>query len=227
MQSCSLQHHTLLPLVTSTTGCCFHFGSASSFFMDLFLHSFPVAYWAPTDLRGPFFSVISLPFHTVHEVLKARILKWFAIPFTSGPRFVRTFHHDLISWASLIAQLVKNPPAMPETVVWSLGGKIPRRRERLSHQGSPRILEWLAYPFSRRLSQPRGWTRVSCIAGRFFTNWAIREARSYLYLIEFCMTLLLALETPLVFHIVQTSIRGSSGDGVPTLGDHRLQPALS
>ena len=44
----------------------------------------------------------------------------------------------------------------------------------LSHQGSPRILEWLAYPFCG-LSQPRNWTRVSCIAGGFFTNWAIRD----------------------------------------------------
>ena len=34
-----------------------------------------------------------LPFHTVHGVLKARIMKWFAIPFC-GPRFVRTLHHD-------------------------------------------------------------------------------------------------------------------------------------
>ena len=32
--------------------------------------------------------------HTVHGVPKARIQKWFAIPFSSGPRFVRTFHHD-------------------------------------------------------------------------------------------------------------------------------------
>ena len=38
---------------------------------------------------------IFLPFHTVHGVLKARILKWFAIPFSSGPHFVRTLHHDL------------------------------------------------------------------------------------------------------------------------------------
>ena len=37
---------------------------------------------------------IILPFHTVHGVLKARLLKWFAIPFSSGPRFVRTLHHD-------------------------------------------------------------------------------------------------------------------------------------
>ena len=40
---------------------------------------------------------IFLPFHTVHGVLKARILKChsvFAIPFSSGPRFARTVHHD-------------------------------------------------------------------------------------------------------------------------------------
>jgi len=34
----------------------------------------------------------------------------------------------------------------------------------LSHQGSPRILEWVAYPFSRGSSQPRNQTGVSCIA---------------------------------------------------------------
>ena len=48
----------------------------------------------------------------------------------------------------------------------------------LSHQGSPRILEWVAYPFSGRSSQPRNWTRVSYIAGRLFTSWATREAHS-------------------------------------------------
>ena len=37
---------------------------------------------------------IFLPFHTVHGVLKARILKWFAIPFSSGPHFVRALYHD-------------------------------------------------------------------------------------------------------------------------------------
>ena len=46
----------------------------------------------------------------------------------------------------------------------------------LSHKGSPRILEWVAYPFSSRSSRPRNRTGVSCISGGFFTNWAIREA---------------------------------------------------
>ena len=38
----------------------------------------------------------------------------------------------------------------------------------LSHQGSPRILEWVA--FSSRSSQPKNRTGVSCIAGGFLTN---------------------------------------------------------
>ena len=45
MQYCSLQHQTLLlSPVTSTTGWCFCFGSIPSFFLELFLHSSPIAY---------------------------------------------------------------------------------------------------------------------------------------------------------------------------------------
>ena len=43
-----------------------------------------------------------------------------------------------------------------------------------------RVLEWVAISFSRRSSQPRDWTWVSCIAGRRFTIWATREARESL-----------------------------------------------
>ena len=39
-----------------------------------------------------------LPFHTVHGVLKARILKWFAIPFSSGPDSVRHSTMTRPSW---------------------------------------------------------------------------------------------------------------------------------
>ena len=38
-----------------------------------------------------------------------------------------------------------------------------------------RILEWVAFPFSRGSSQPRDQTQVSHIAGRFFTSWVTRE----------------------------------------------------
>ena len=93
--SYAILHWSLLPLpVTSTTGCCFCFGSISSFSLELFLHRSPVAYWAPTNREFIFQCSIFLPFHTVHGVLKAGILKWFAIPFSGGPHFVRTLYHD-------------------------------------------------------------------------------------------------------------------------------------
>ena len=60
MQYCSLQHRTLLlSPATSTTGYCFCFGYIPSFFLMLFLHWSPVAYWAPTDLVSLSFSVLS------------------------------------------------------------------------------------------------------------------------------------------------------------------------
>ena len=59
IQYCSLQHQTFLPsTVTSTTGYCFHFGSASSFILELILHLSPEVYWAPPDLGSSSFSAI-------------------------------------------------------------------------------------------------------------------------------------------------------------------------
>ena len=45
------------------------------------------------------------PFHTVHRVLKVRILKWFAMSFSSGPRFARTLHYD----PSMLEKTLENP----------------------------------------------------------------------------------------------------------------------
>ena len=60
MQYCPLQHQTLLPSpVTSTAGYCFCFGSIPSFFLKLFLHWSPIAYWAPTYLGSSSFSTLS------------------------------------------------------------------------------------------------------------------------------------------------------------------------
>ena len=96
-QHYSLQHQTLFPSpVTPTTGCCFCFGSISSFFFlrvisPHFSSSILGTYWPGEFIfQGPIF----LPFHTVHGVLKARILKWFAMPFSSGPHSVWPLHHD-------------------------------------------------------------------------------------------------------------------------------------
>ena len=96
MQYCSLQHQTLLPSpIRSTTGCCFYFDSISSFFLEFIsplISSSILGTYQPGEFI--FQCPIFLPFHTVHGILKARILKWFAIPFSSGPHSVRTLCHD-------------------------------------------------------------------------------------------------------------------------------------
>ena len=46
----------------------------------------------------------------------------------------------------------------------------------LSHKGSPRVLEWVAYPISSGSSPPRDRAGVSCISSGFLTNWAVGEA---------------------------------------------------
>ena len=90
MPYCSSPHLTLLlPPDTSATGHNFCFESASSFFLKLFLCSSPVAYWTTSSLGLKFQCQIFLPFYTVNGVLKARLLMWFGISFSSGPRFVR------------------------------------------------------------------------------------------------------------------------------------------
>ena len=76
----------------------------------------------------------------------------------------------------------------------------------LSHKGSPKILKWVAYPFSRVSSQPRNQTGVSCIAGWFFTNWAISEAHFISgiihYLSFFDSGILLSIMSSRIVHVV-------------------------
>ena len=76
MQYCSSQHQNLLsPPDTFITGCYLLFGSASSFLLELFLYSTPLAYWALTNLRSSSFSIISFClFSLLLGVLKARML---------------------------------------------------------------------------------------------------------------------------------------------------------
>ena len=110
MQYCSLQHQTLLPWpVTSTTGCCFCFVSVSSFFLELFLHWSPVAYWAPTDLGVP----LSVSYHSAFsycswgsqsnntEVVCHSLLQWTTFCQTSPPWPV-CLGGPHMTWLSLI-----------------------------------------------------------------------------------------------------------------------------
>ena len=83
MQYYSSQHQTLLlSSVTSKTECCFHFGSASSFFPELFLHFSLVAYWAPINLGSSSFRVISFCLFILFMGF-SREVYWSGLPFLS------------------------------------------------------------------------------------------------------------------------------------------------
>ena len=84
MQYCSLQHWTLLlSPVTSTAGCCFCFDSISSFFLVLFLHFSPVAYWAPADLGSSSFGILSFCLYIMFMGF-SRQEYWSGLPFPSS-----------------------------------------------------------------------------------------------------------------------------------------------
>ena len=103
MQYCSLQHWTLLlSPVTSTPGCCFCFGSISSFFLELFLHWSQVTYWAPTDLGSSSFSVLSFClFILFMEFLRQEY--WNGLPFPSPVDHILSELSTMIhsSWVAL------------------------------------------------------------------------------------------------------------------------------
>ena len=101
MQYCSLQHWTLLLSPgTSTTGRCFPFGSISSFFLEPFFHSSPVAYWAVTNRGSSSFSVLS-----------------FALSYCSWGsqvKYTEGVCHSLLQWATFC----QNSPLWPVHFGW-------------------------------------------------------------------------------------------------------------
>ena len=102
MQYCSLQALDLASITSHIHNWAFllwlHPFILSGVISPLISSSILGTYWPGEFI---FQCPIFLPFHTVHGLLMARILKWFAIPFFSGPRFVRTLHHDLPIWVAL------------------------------------------------------------------------------------------------------------------------------
>ena len=133
----------------------------------------------------------SPPGSPVHGILQARILEWVAISFSGGssPPRNRTWglwHCEKWKWKSFShVWLFATPWTIGVGNLSLLQGIFPtqgsnpglpycrRSLSQLSHKGSPRILEWVAYPFSSGSSQPGNQTGVSCITGGFFTNWEL------------------------------------------------------
>ena len=103
MQYWFLQHWTLLlSPVTSITVCCFCFISISSFFLDLFLHWSPVAYWAPTNLGSSSFRVLSFCLFILFMGF-SRQESWSGLPFPSPVDHVLSDFSTMthLSWVAL------------------------------------------------------------------------------------------------------------------------------
>ena len=98
--------------------------------------------------------------YTVHGILQARILEWVAISFSresSQPR-------DRTQISPIAGRFL---PAEPQ------------RKPKNTGVGILFLLQWSSWP--------RNWTRIACIAGRSFTNWAIRDSMSNVPVIHCCL----------------------------------------
>ena len=69
-------------------------------------------------------------------------------------------HHTPVPWRPPVKiKVVQSRPTLCDPMDYTVHGIL-----------QARILEWVAFPFSRGFSQPRDRTQVSCIAGRFFAK---------------------------------------------------------
>ena len=122
---------------------------------------------------------------SVHGIFQERILEWVAISFIRG-----SFQHwdqTCVSCMSCTGRRVLyqlrhwGGPCCVESLShvqllvtpWTVACQAPLSMGILQ----ARILEWVFMPSFSESSQPRGWIRVSHIAGRFFTIWAIKETQ--------------------------------------------------
>ena len=132
-------------------------------------------------------------YHLRHQG-SPRILEWVAYPFSRGIFSTQEANQSLLHWRQILYQLSYqgSPKKAPlstgilQARYWSglpcpPPGNLPNPvidpgvlhcrwiLYHLSHQGNPRILEWV-FLFPRGTSQPRNQNGVSCIEGGFFTS---------------------------------------------------------
>ena len=96
------------------------------------------------------------------------------IPDSSWLRFPCLHRYSVLLWPAHVLLIAQSCLILCNPIDYSLPGST------LHGILQARILEWIAIPFSRGSSLSRGWTWVSCVAGRFFNVWAIREYQKFL-----------------------------------------------
>ena len=143
----------------------------------------------------------SPPGSSIHGILQGRILEWVAISFPRGcsqPRDRTQFSciagrcfnlwatrealsECSVNWTDCICLQVSaegDLESHPDDQKVKVAQSSPNLCNPMDYILHDRLLEWVAFPFSRGCSQPRDRTHISCTAGGLFTNWAIREAQT-------------------------------------------------
>ena len=101
----------------------------------------------------------SPPGSSLYGIFQAKTLKWVAISSSKGPSRPRNRTRVSFISASLIAQLVKNPPAMQETQVRSLGWEDPLEKGKATHAS---LLAWrIPWTVQSMVSQSVGHDRAT------------------------------------------------------------------
>ena len=88
--------------------------------------------------------------------MNIRNLKWkllSPVPLFTTPWTIQSMEFSRTEYWSALPSQQRLNPGLPHC----------RQIYQLNHKGSPRIPEWVAYPFSSRSSRPRNWTGVSCV----------------------------------------------------------------
>ena len=114
------------------------------------------------------------------SVLSDAVILWTVA--RQAPLSMRILQAIILEWVAMTSSRGIFP-------IQGLNPGLPHCRQilyHLNHQGSPRILEWVVYPFSRGSSQPMNQTGVSCLAGGFFTSWATTEAHVHVHMCLLC-----------------------------------------
>ena len=185
--SCPLSqwcHPTTSSSVIPFSSCLQPFPASGSFPMSQFFASGGQSYWSfsfstsPSNkysglisFRTDWFDLLAVQWTLKsllqHHISKASILRCSAF-------FMVQLSHPSMTTAKTIA-LTENEsqlcPTIWDPMYYTVHGIL-----------QATILEWIAYPFSGWIFLTQESNQVSCIAGRFFTNWAMREAQSFDYM---------------------------------------------
>ena len=108
------------------------------------------------------------------------------------------------SWASLVAQLVKNLPAMQETWVWSLGWEDPLEKGTATHSKESDTTEWLSLSLGEgeeRMMQLwwQWWSFVFCSVAKpwdsMWPPWTVALQAPLLFTISWSLLRFIAVES--------------------------------